>query len=74
MRKIGGILLITGTVTLIVWGLYQCFLELFPSLHVIIRIAIISVFLGVCILLVSLIRERIRNAKEETAKFKEVEK
>jgi uncharacterized membrane protein len=74
LRKIGGLLLVSGTVILIVWGLYQWFQELFPSLHIIIRLAIIAVFLGLCILMVSLIRERIKNAKEETARFKEVEK
>ena len=74
MRKIGGTLLGGGMVILIVWGLYKWFQELFPSLHIIIRIGIISVFLGLGILMVSLIRERIKNAKEETAKFKEVEK
>ena len=74
MRKIGGSLLCTGLAILIVWGLYKWFQELFPSLHIIIRIAIISVFLGLVILIVSLIRERIKNAKEESARFKEVEK
>lgn len=74
MRKIGGSLLCTGLAILIIWGLYKWFQELFPSLHIVIRIAIVSVFLGLIILIVSLIRERIKNAKEESTRLKEVEK
>jgi len=74
MRKTGGILLWIGACILIVWGIHQWFLIILPSVPVVVRIAIIVVFSGLCLLVTSLIRERLRDAKEDKKKFKEVEK
>lgn len=74
MRKFGGILLWTGTCILIVWGMDQWFRIILPSVPVIVRIAIIAVFIGLCLLITSLIRERLRDTEEDKKKFKEVDK
>ena len=73
MRKIGGILLAVGLITLTGWGLYWFFRLAFPSLHLVVKIAIAAIAIGLIILLVSLGRERYRISKEEKEKFKEVE-
>lgn len=74
MRKIGGILLWAGTCILIVWGIHQWFLIILPSVSMVVRIAIIAVFSGLCLIITSLIRERLRDAEEDKKKFKGVEK
>jgi len=74
MRKIGGLLLLTGACILVVWGIVQWFRELFPTVPGYISFAVIIAFLGLCLLITSLIRERIRDSKEDRNKFKGVEK
>ncbi len=74
MRKIGGVLLFTGTFILIVWGIVQWFRELFPSVPGYVSFAVVITFLGLCLLIASLIRERLKDTKEDKKKFKGVDK
>ena len=74
MRKIGGILLGIGMGILVGWGLYWFFSLAFPSLPLVVKIAIAAVAIGLIILLISLGRERYQASKKEREKFKEVEK
>ena len=74
MRKIGGFLLLTGTFILIVWGIVQWFRELFPSVPNYVSFAVVIAFLGLCLLIASLIKERLKDVKDDKKKFKGVEK
>ena len=74
MRKIGGFLLLTGTSILIVWGIVQWFRELFPLIPGYVSFAVVIAFLGLCLLIASLIRERFKDTKEDKKKFKGVDK
>ena len=73
MRKIGGIILATGLGTLAGWGLYWFFRLAFPSLNLLVKIAIAAIIIGLIILLASLGWERYRASKKEKEKFKGVE-
>lgn len=74
MRKIGGLLLIAGLVTLTSWGLYWFFRLAFPEMPPPVKAAIAAIAVGLTILLVSLLRERRQDAQAERSKFKEVDK
>jgi len=74
MRKLGGLLLLTGACILIVWGIVQWFQELFPLMPGYISFAVVITFLGLCLLIASLIKERIKDTKEDRKKFKGVDK
>jgi len=74
LRRIGGTLLAIGLGVLIGWGLYWFFRLAFPSLPLVVKIAIAATTTGLIILLASLAWERHRAAKDEKGKFKEVEK
>jgi putative Mn2+ efflux pump MntP len=74
MRKIGGVLLLTGTFILTVWGIVQWFRELFPSVPNYVSFAVVITFLGLCLLIASLIKERIKDTKEDKNKFRGIEK
>lgn len=63
-----------GLGILIGWGLYRFFRLDFLSLHLVVKIAIAAIAIGLIILLSSLGWERLRTSKEERDKFKEVEK
>jgi tetrahydromethanopterin S-methyltransferase subunit E len=73
MRKIGGALLGIGLGILIGWGFYWLFDLAFPELHTAVKIGITSVVIGLALLLISLVRERIKTSKEDRKKFKGVE-
>jgi len=74
MRKIGGLLLIAGLVTLTGWGLYWFFRLAFLEMPLPVKAAIAAIAVGLAILLVSLLRERRQDAQAERSKFKEVDK
>ena len=74
MRKLGGALLGIGLGILVGWGFYWLFDLAFPELPLIVKIGITAVVIGLTILLMSLVRERIKTSKEERKKFKGVEK
>ena len=74
MRRIGGFLLLTGVCILSVWGIVQWFRELFPSVPSYVGFAVVITFLGLCLLIASLIKERLKDTKEDKNKFKGVEK
>ena len=74
MRRIGGLLLLTGICILSVWGIVQWFRELFPSVPGYVGFAVVIAFLGLCLLIASLIRERLKDTKEDKNKFKGVER
>jgi len=73
MRKIGGTLLGIGLGILVGWGFYWLFDLAFPELPTAVKIGITSVFIGLTLLLISLVRERIKTSKEDRNKFKGVE-
>jgi len=73
MRKIGGALLGIGLGILIGWGFYWLFDLVFPELPIAVKIGITAVVIGLTLLLVSLVRERIKTSKEDRKKFKGVE-
>jgi len=66
-RAIGWILLSIGIILLSIWGIFQVFRQFFadPSVPIMLRIAVGALSLGVIILLISLIRERIFALKHE---------
>jgi hypothetical protein len=74
MRKIGGILLGAGLTIIIIWVIYKWLQEAFSELPLYITIALIAVLIGVCIILISLIRERIRSKRKEASYLKEVDR
>lgn len=74
MRTIGGILVAVGLGILIGWGLYVLFGLLFPWLPWPVKIATAAIAIGLILLLASLGWERHKASKEESEKFKEVEK
>ena len=74
MRKIGGVLLLTGAFILTVWGIVQWFRELFPSVPNYVSFAVVITFLGLCLLIASLIKERIKDIKGDKNKFRGIEK
>jgi len=73
MRKIGGTLLGIGLGILVGWGFYWLFDLAFPELPTAVKIGITSVVIGLTLLLISLLRERIKTSKEDRKKFKGVE-
>jgi len=74
MRKIGGLLLLIGICILTVWGIIQWIREIFPSVPDYVSVAIVIAFIGLCLIIISLIRERIKDTEEDKKKFKGVEK
>ncbi len=74
MRKIGGLLLLIGLCILIVWGIVQWIREIFPSVPDYVSVAIVLALVGLCLIIFSLIRERLKDKEEDKKKFKGVEK
>jgi tetrahydromethanopterin S-methyltransferase subunit E len=74
MRKLGGTLLGIGLGILVGWGFYWLFDLAFPGLPLAVKIGAAAVVIGLTIILISLVRERIKTSKEDRKKFKGVEK
>ncbi len=70
MQNVAFILIGLGILTLIGWGVQGFFTE--SSIHLLIRIAVGVISVGVLVLIAMAIKDRVAKAK--TDKFKEVEK
>ncbi len=73
-RAVGWILLSVGTIILMAYGLYMAFEKFFtdPSISIVQKIGVGALGLGIIVLLVSIIRERIFAAKHE--RYSQVER
>ncbi|MFC2075832.1 anti-sigma factor family protein [candidate division KSB1 bacterium] len=77
-RQIGWIFLSIGAIVLAAWGLYALVTTVLPdfwndpSLHIAVKIGIIAAGLGVAVLFVSVLRERILTIK--TDRYREVKR
>ena len=73
-RGAGWIFLSIGAIILLSFGVYQFFKEFFtdPSISLIVKVGVSTLSLGIIILLVSIIRERLFLFKTE--RYREVEK
>ncbi|MCD6532044.1 zf-HC2 domain-containing protein [bacterium] len=66
-RAIGWILLSIGVILLSAWGIFQILRQFFtdPTVSIVVKISVAALVLGVIVLLVSLIRERIFALRHE---------
>ena len=70
MRKLGFILMIAGLVVVLGYSIY--YFVIVSDIPLAIRVAVPAMLLGLILLLVSVVRERLEASKKET--FKEIEK
>ena len=74
MQRLGVFLLLAGVILAIGYSIYYFFAYAVQSMPWALKVAISGGTVGLLLILVSLIRERIKVSKEESERFKGVDK